>query len=518
MIRELSAALLSRGLRWKPSSLEVMFTDYNQHNPVYAHDEDGEYTFEVVNELKALGALLCKEGTSPRAVVHRLAAATKAFWANANVLLDKSLSLPARFREFTVRVQSVALYSAECWPMCQATLQRLAAWESGLLRRIVGIKKKPSETWVGYHKRAARTSRSLFMRYAGKPCYVIALERYHKAAANVKNMNDSKYVHSLFGHAATWRGTHYWKTMQGVAAGQTTAEVWRHQVNFNGRKTRWDHLLYEVYAESWVTRASSSDWHASQAEFTSKALRLCGMDLPGLSRSNRKKGYLYSKGLIAKSARCLEYDATLVPWMRHTAEEGDKQIMVEVLSDSQLAVNWLLGVGKVGDTYRQRVAAVQNRMQSAWTNRSVLPRLPWADVFRHIYRELNVFADEAAKKALDERADFCIHHAAFARMNASIPKYVRIFTDGSHKNGLAAAGYVVFVAWDAQVPSATDIPEHWTRFCGTLDGPSVLSNLVTPCWELALTMGRYLGQSTIVNAELRGLEDASSFIESLVNG
>ena len=158
MIRELSAALLSRGLRWKPSSLEVMFTDYNQHNPVYAHDEDGEYTFEVVNELKALGALLCKEGTSPRAVVHRLAAATKAFWANANVLLDKSLSLPARFREFTVRVQSVALYSAECWPMCQATLQRLAAWESGLLRRIVGIKKKPSETWVGYHKRAARTS------------------------------------------------------------------------------------------------------------------------------------------------------------------------------------------------------------------------------------------------------------------------------------------------------------------------------------------------------------------------
>ena len=169
MVRELSDGLVKRGLSWKPGSLQVMFSDeLRSHDQISAYDENGVHIFEEVDSMEALGVLMCREGPSPRSVIHRLAKATRAFLANTDILLNKSLSLPMRFTEYTSRVQSVALYGAECWPMCQNTLQRLVAWESGLLRKMVGVQKQAGESWVSFHKRSARTSRSLYVRYGAR--------------------------------------------------------------------------------------------------------------------------------------------------------------------------------------------------------------------------------------------------------------------------------------------------------------------------------------------------------------
>ena len=59
MVYELSHSLVARGLRWKPTSFEVMYIDDEEHEPLRAHDTSGEYVFKVVDTMHALGTLVC---------------------------------------------------------------------------------------------------------------------------------------------------------------------------------------------------------------------------------------------------------------------------------------------------------------------------------------------------------------------------------------------------------------------------------------------------------------------------
>ena len=152
---------------------------------------------------------------------------------------------------------------------------------------------------------------------------------------------------------------------------------------------------------------------------------------------------------------------------------------------------------------------------SLWQTGWITPRVPWADVFRHTYREFNPLADEAAKLALAQRKDFYIQEPAYEKLRIAPPTYMRIFTDGSHKDGLAASGCVVFCAWDSDALTPDDIPSQWTDTCGTLTGMAQPCNLALPRWEIVLRSGCFLGTSTIVNAELHGVETATKLLQTL---
>ena len=86
-------------------------------------------------------------------------------------------------------------------------------------------------------------------------------------------------------------------------------------------------------------------------------------------------------------------------------------------------------------------------MQLLCENGAFTTRLQWTYVFRHIFRELNEAADAAAKQALQKRASFWTRHIACETMKDDPPKYLWVFTDGSHSAGIAGAGFVVYGAW-----------------------------------------------------------------------
>jgi hypothetical protein len=200
--------------------------------------------------------------------------------------------------------------------------------------------------------------------------------------------------------------------------------------------------------------------------FIEKALWLSGMCVPALSRKNRKEASAYKNNGMTRCPRVLDYDATIVPWAPNQAEHG---AALEILSDSQLVVNWLVGRARVTGHYIQRVALFQNLLQSSWQACQLSPRLPWMDFIRHIYRERNDLADEAAKRSLEQRADFLQHSPAMAKAVARPPRYLRIYTDGSHSNGLAAAGWVISGAWDADHFQGGDDCNAMPEFCGSLE-------------------------------------------------
>ena len=154
--------------------------------------------------------------------------------------------------------------------------------------------------------------------------------------------------------------------------------------------------MYEVYLESWLSEASCADWHAGKDEFIEKALQLSGICVPALSRKGRKEVTAYTSHLMGRCPRVRNYDATIVPWVQNPTGH---RTALEILTDSELVANWLVGRTKVTGHYLQRVASFHNLLQSSWQTGQVFPRLPWMDFVRHIYRERNDLADEAAKRS-----------------------------------------------------------------------------------------------------------------------
>ena len=145
----------------------------------------------------------------------------------------------------------------------------------------------------------------------------------------------------------------------------------------------------------------------------------------------------------------------------------------------------------------------------------VVPQVALDGFRRHIYRERNDLADEAAKRSLEQRADFLQHSPAMAKAVACPPRYLRIYTDGSHSNGLAAAGWVISGAWDADHFQGGDDCNSMSEFCGSLEQVTPQYKLVIPQWQQLLSAGSYLGASTIVNSEFAAIEagtNAESFL------
>ena len=56
-----------------------------------------------------------------------------------------------------------------------------------------------------------------------------------------------------------------------------------------GEKNSWGRMLYEVYAEVWLTLAAAKEWDATRDDFVTQALQLGSMKVPRLSRRNRRQ-------------------------------------------------------------------------------------------------------------------------------------------------------------------------------------------------------------------------------------
>ena len=78
-----------------------------------------------------------------------------------------------------------------------------------------------------------------------------------------------------------------------------------------------------------------------------------------------------------------------------------------------------------------------------------------------------------------------------------------------------AAGWVVYGAWEEERVEAEDLPVHMARYTGSYE--QIHSQLVFPRWTLLWTAGSYLGQASIVSAELAGIEAAISAVEQAMH-
>ena len=120
---------------------------------------------------------------------------------------------------------------------------------------------------------------------------------------------------------------------------------------------------------------------------------------------------------------------------------------LEFVGDSLLVVNALRGVWKMN--YRPYAARVDGILTALHNleGSTMLPREDYANLHRHVYRELNAVADRVAAKARDGSSTFQLTSLP------ADPRCVRVYFDGGRQDGRCTAGWVAYASTD---PGAED--------------------------------------------------------------
>ncbi len=131
--------------------------------------------------------------------------------------------------------------------------------------------------------------------------------------------------------------------------------------------------------------------------------------------------------------------------------------------------------------YLHRVQALQSQWEALCQRFKVAPPCDYLDFHRHIFRELNSVADAKANLARTSGLSYwCLPRLP------CLPSYIRTYCDGSFKDGVRGAAFVIFVS---------DEPGKWIQLA----------------W-----MAFPVQASFITAAELEAAAGAQAFVEILI--
>ena len=87
------------------------------------------------------------------AVNVRIKLASNVFYALAPFFTAREVSFKAKLTTYVQRVVSVLLYGCESWVFTTERCYQLERWDLRMLRRMMGTRRLPGETWVSWLQR-----------------------------------------------------------------------------------------------------------------------------------------------------------------------------------------------------------------------------------------------------------------------------------------------------------------------------------------------------------------------------
>ena len=242
MITSLTAVLAHHKLAWKPESLCYKVSTADSYSDLTASIADVGHPVCRVEAMEILGAWVTQCGATVPALLHRIAKAEKAFWADKGVLLNKSVPLNLRLKRYYERIVPKVLYSCGSWAWCQSLCQRLVVWEGKCLRRIVGIARGPAETWLAWFRRSTNKARKFYASMGFHPLSLRVLQEVHRTAGLLQRPSPVTFTAAratlvLLEDAIVWRDTWWWHREQafGQLEDPSGHTGWKHAGNFGNR-------------------------------------------------------------------------------------------------------------------------------------------------------------------------------------------------------------------------------------------------------------------------------------------
>ena len=177
MLCDTASALALGSFRINPSSLQYIISKGVRNTPfpplpppsltppMYSHLAlDPPRKVEKVAALQVLGSWIEPTGRDRTAIDARLASADKAFWCNSNFLCCSTIPLTLRLQRFSKKIVAIVLHASSTWSISKTLLHDLAAWELGLLRKIIRPARLACETWQSFWQRTARHCRQVYIK------------------------------------------------------------------------------------------------------------------------------------------------------------------------------------------------------------------------------------------------------------------------------------------------------------------------------------------------------------------
>ena len=94
-----------------------------------------------------LGTIVTWENLIEEEIKERIAAGSRASFANQKILQSKRISKKTKMKLYKALVRPVAVCGSECWVLTENIKQKLLVFERKILRRIFGPKQKASGEW-----------------------------------------------------------------------------------------------------------------------------------------------------------------------------------------------------------------------------------------------------------------------------------------------------------------------------------------------------------------------------------
>ena len=480
------------GLRWKPESLEFLTTSRGSASPLSLRQDGGQLDVKHVQEMHVLGSVLWNTGSVLPAVRHRLGRAAACFWKLQSYLCEPSLSLTKRMEEFSCRVHAAALYASGAWTWSRSLYNELYRWENSFLRRITSFRRQPGEDFVHHITRATRRSRQVFHQTGNLSLASKVLDSLHRIAGTsfarlscettLKDGNEHDVVQyneivdtvispsllvfmpsQCFLPACILFCDHQWWTCRqavGTAVDPTQLDMqWRHKQP--GLRLGWETVFLKVLGGSWKNRAADCTWQQRRGEFRDGAYKYLNMKPLEVRFCPQRKA---RTGSPPSENRKRAREVSWIP--QDWGDNGRRRL--EIVGDSMLIISWINGTWKCRyRIYDARVNLMHTLLERGACSHNLRPRHRTADWARHIFRELNGYADVLANR-----------HSYTSWFNGAPPEHsrFRLFFDGSVTNVAAGGGWALYGTNSA----AYDVEDEW-YLIAELSFPMPRHSTITVC-------------------------------------
>ena len=256
MIRELTVRLEDHGLRWKPSSLEILASDsLTGHIPkefcVPVGGDAGVLKYSVVSETVLLGNLLDNHGSSASSFRHRQNSATGLFFKHKAPLQAPGPIAP-RLRAWAGSCGSSALHGCETWHVTRTILQDMQTWEMKHMRIMFRMRPRPDEGRMQFNIRTADKLQEWCLCNRIDLCTHRFLKEVYKSAWREQRAQLGQSQAPLK-WAREHRSQAEWQTAFGISSERKRRNHgWVHKSP--GHKPAWEYVFCATFGPHWRSR------------------------------------------------------------------------------------------------------------------------------------------------------------------------------------------------------------------------------------------------------------------------
>ncbi len=271
MVQFVTQELMKHNLTWKMNKEDVTQTPvlwvlscgsnfaHCHRHPAWTN-QDGT-TAVFVEEVEALGVLLCSTMATHRAVRHRLQQGKKQFYADMSFSKCKGVALEKKLKRYASTIQPAIIHCFGGWALTKNIGDRLGQAEGAMLNTMM-CRRKPGEMeWKKWHEDTAREARKTFRDKGFVSLIDRFLVRVWKMATAVgaehamclRPARRAVLAFMMHGSQA-WR-EHRSATARALDARNTTGMKRRRT---GGVRTHWDQVLVDMDA-NWQLQTRCKD-------------------------------------------------------------------------------------------------------------------------------------------------------------------------------------------------------------------------------------------------------------------